>query len=48
MQEELINAIENLTSFTIDKYTIKLFDNIDDFDKKDDAILMTGKNIMID
>jgi len=38
MQEELINAIENLTSFIIDKYTIKLFDNIDNFDKKDDAI----------
>ena len=34
MQEELINAIEFLTSFTIDKYTIKLFDNIDNFDKK--------------
>ena len=34
MQEELINAIEILTSFTIDKYTIKLFDNIDNFDKK--------------
>ena len=33
-QEELIDAIEFLTSFIIDKYTVKLFDNIDNFDKK--------------